>query len=354
MRSYLFKTILLILIGTRIAVGQSFPEHFDMKPDSIRGYICYRTNQVINIDGKGTEAIWEKAPWTDSYIDIEGSKRPKPKYTTRTKMLWDEQYLYIFAELEEPHIWANLRKHDTIIFHDNDFEVFIDPTGDTHNYFEIEINAFNTVMDLYMFKPYRVGGTAMLNWDCKGLKTAVHVNGTINNPADQDHSWTVEMAIPFSALAFYHRRSVPGDGNIWRINFSRVEWDVDIKDGFYYKQKKPENNWVWSPIGIVNMHAPEKWGFLQFSKDVAGTSGKVFNQPKYAKAEALTWEVYYRLYQYHRLHGTYTNSLKDLEFEPKDARVIIDCTNNLFDVNLLMDGVNCNINQDGKLITHHE
>ena len=28
------------------------------------------------------------------------------------KMLWDEQYFYIAAELEEPHVWATLRQHD--------------------------------------------------------------------------------------------------------------------------------------------------------------------------------------------------------------------------------------------------
>lgn len=31
---------------------------------------------------------------------------------------------------------------------DNDFEVFLDPDGDNHNYYEIEINAHNTVWDL--------------------------------------------------------------------------------------------------------------------------------------------------------------------------------------------------------------
>ena len=42
-------------------------------------------------------------------------------------MLWDDQYLYIAAELQEPDEKATLTKHDSVIFHDNDFEVFIKP-----------------------------------------------------------------------------------------------------------------------------------------------------------------------------------------------------------------------------------
>ena len=39
---------------------------------------------------------------------------------------------------------ARLTKHDAVIFHDNDFEVFIDPDGDNHEYYELELNALNT------------------------------------------------------------------------------------------------------------------------------------------------------------------------------------------------------------------
>ena len=59
-------------------------------------------------------------------------------------MLWDDKYLYIGAEMEEPHVWATLTKHDSVIFHDNDFELFVDPDGDNHNTTEFEMNALNT------------------------------------------------------------------------------------------------------------------------------------------------------------------------------------------------------------------
>jgi len=76
-------------------------------------------------------------------------------------MLWDDTYFYVAAQLEEPDVWATLTQRDTVIFYDNDFEVFIDPDGDTHNYYELEVNAFGTLWDLMLLTPYRDGGPAI-------------------------------------------------------------------------------------------------------------------------------------------------------------------------------------------------
>ncbi len=151
----------------------------------------------IVIDGKLDDPSWNDAPWTDDFVDILGEAAPRPRFRTRAKMLWDDTYFYVAAELVEPHVWGTLTKHDSVIFHDNDFEVFIDPDGDNHEYYEIEINALNTEWDLLLEKPYRDGGPAVNAWEIPGLKTATHVNGKLNNPEGVDESWTVELAIPW-------------------------------------------------------------------------------------------------------------------------------------------------------------
>jgi len=91
-------------------------------------------------------------------VDIEDHNKPKPYYDTRMKMLWDDNYLYIAAELEDLHTWATLDNHDDIIYRDNDFEIFIDPDGDGLNYFEIEINALGTILDLFLAKTIQKKG----------------------------------------------------------------------------------------------------------------------------------------------------------------------------------------------------
>ena len=147
-------------------------------------------------------------------------------------MLWDDTYFYVAALLEEPHVWGTLTKHDSVIFQDNDFEIFIDPDGDNHEYYELEINVLNTEWDLFLKAPYRDGGPAVNEWEIPGLKTAVHVEGTLNNSSDTDKSWSVEFAIPWKVLAEYsHRPAPPLDGDQWRVNFSRVEWKHEIVDG---------------------------------------------------------------------------------------------------------------------------
>src|SRR6516225_4467067 len=111
-----------------------------MKLITPRGYVCGFASQPPVIDGRLDDPAWEAAPWTEDFLDIEGPSKPKPRFRTRAKMLWDNDNFYIAAELEEPHVMGTVTKHDAIIFADNDFEVFINPNGDNHNYFELELN----------------------------------------------------------------------------------------------------------------------------------------------------------------------------------------------------------------------
>src|SRR5262249_54252544 len=108
-----------------------------------RGYVCYRARTPITIDGRLDDAAWADAPWSEPFRDIEGDRKPEPPLRTRMKMLWDDSALYIAAELDELHVWATLKDHDAVIFHDNDFEVFLDPDADSHLYGELELNALN-------------------------------------------------------------------------------------------------------------------------------------------------------------------------------------------------------------------
>lgn len=228
-------------------------------------YTCLRADSPIRIDGLLDDASWKKASWTPNFVDIEGAAKPLPRFRTRAKMLWDDDYFYIAAELEEPHVWGTLTEHDAVIFHDNDFEVFLNPSGDTLNYFEFEMNALNTGWDLFLPKPYKKRGKADNSWEIPGLKTAVHIDGTLNNPRDTDRGWTLEIAFPWKAFASRAPVRRPLAGESWRVNFSRVEWRIDIRDGRY--QKTPgfrEDNWVWSPQGLIDMHVPEKWGYVRF------------------------------------------------------------------------------------------
>ncbi|MDE2125141.1 MAG: carbohydrate-binding family 9-like protein [Armatimonadetes bacterium] len=281
-----------------------------------RHYLCVKTSSAFSIDGNVHKPEWDAAPWTEDFVDIEGSAKPLPALRTRAKLLWDDEYLYIAAELQEPDVWATLTQRDSVIFHDNDFEVFIDPDGDNHEYYELEINALNTVWDLLLIKPYRDGGPPVTGWDIAGLKSAVQVQGTLNRPGDVDRGWSVELALPWHALAeCAHRRTPPQDGDQWRINFSRVEWDVHVVDGSYRKiDGRPEHNWVWSPQGAINMHMPEMWGYLQFCTAPFGAAA--FRPDAAVPARELLMRIYFAEHAWRTAHGRFTANLADLNIAP--------------------------------------
>lgn len=232
----------------------------------------YRVPRALRpprVDGVLDDPAWARAPWTELACDIEGAAQPAPTYATRVRMLWDETYLYIGAELEDPDVWGTLSEHDSIVYTDNDFEVFVDVEGDGLSYHEVEINALGAVLDLRLDKPYNEGGTPDVGWSPPGLRSAVRVRGTLGDSSDADEGWSVELAIPHDALAEHAGVPLlPRPGDTWRINFSRVQWEHDVVNGAYVKRPDtPEHNWVWSPQFAVNMHLPERWGYLEFVED---------------------------------------------------------------------------------------
>ncbi|MCF2488310.1 carbohydrate-binding family 9-like protein [Dyadobacter sp. CY347] len=268
MKSNYLNLTTLILLTHLITPNKGFAQTQNPKK-----YICQKTHSPIEIDGKLDERVWAKALWTSRFVDIEGDVKPLPYQHTQAKMLWDDKNLYIAAIIEEEHIWAYQQKKDQIVYLENDFEVFIDPDGDGENYYELEINAINNTFDLFLPRTYKNGGRAQLKWDIKDLKSAVNIDGTLNDARDKDKRWILEIAIPFASLSHENVPAImPESGSEWRINFSRVNWQHEISDDGKYARKRnpetgkvlPEYNWVWSPQGIINMHFPEYWGYLQF------------------------------------------------------------------------------------------
>lgn len=308
MRQMLQKAIFMLVVTAQFSCTAQ-------ESKAPRSLVVYRTQEPIVIDGVAEEPAWKAAQVSEDFIDIEGDKTPT--YHTNVRMLWDETYLYFYAQMEEPHVWATLKQRDTVIFYNNDFEIFIDPDGDTHNYYEFEMNALNTVWDLLLVKPYREGGPVVDSWEILGLKTAVQVNGTLNDPSDVDKGWSVEVAMPWEVLKETSGSNDVPEGKFWRVNFSRVNWDFELKDGAYTRKKDadgkflPEYNWVWSPQGVINMHEPEHWGYAYFSSNVAGNLDS-FTIPKDEQIRWLMYKLYRAQKKYFGEKGTYANSITEL------------------------------------------
>jgi hypothetical protein len=369
MRNIIFTPMKIIFLPALLLIFQmanaqsSFLNEklFLPKPSAI----AYFTTGNPTIDGDINEAAWEAAPWITHFSDISGNG-DTAFLPTKIKLLWNKQAIYIAAEMETPNVWSNITQNDVAIYMDDALELFFDPDGDTHNYFELEINANNQVMDMFLAKPYRDGGATLLSWDVKGWQHAIKVNGTLNNGNDTDKNWMVEMAIPFNALRV-KQYALPHDGDIWRMNFFRVLWDVDFIDGKYQKKKDQQTGkiadphyWTWSPQGLVDIHYPERWGYVEFSKKQNYSPSDTVSLPDYEKWKNFLWRVYYSEKNYFSAHRHYTSSLNKLKIDRDKIKPVkaendikLESTSLQFLLTLIYKNKDVlQIDQEGKLTVH--
>ncbi|MCF0165572.1 MAG: carbohydrate-binding family 9-like protein [Bacteroidales bacterium] len=358
------RTAIVILSAGLLSACCSGPDIFKKHSRFLTepyGYVAQKAVGEIKLDGVLDEADWCEAPYTEYFADISGEGFPEPRFRTRAKMLWDDNYLYVGAELEEPCIWANLTKRDTVVYYDNDFEVFIDPDGDGQNYFEIELNARENVFDLFVQKPYRARTRAFVtfSWDAPGTIIRTHLDGTLNNPSDVDRGWTVEMAIPREAIAAEFDNYLKA-GNWLRVGFSRVEWHTEVLEGGRIERKKgadgkylPEDNWTWPSTGMIAMHMPERWGYVYLSDK----KGEAFRYPESRPVERLLWAMFYEQEESKSVSGAYLKMVGDfnipkaeLDKLSKGSKIIVEATTETFQISVkAADGSSISIDQNGYL-----
>jgi len=261
----------------------------------VRHYICRRTTEKIVIDGQLSEDCWEKTPKSPRFVDMVTGV---PGFLdTRMAALWDDENLYIAFWVQEPNVQAQLTERDSPIYFENDVEVFI---AGPDCYYEFEINARGTIYEVFYIwqDAYQKGGFsgkpefdllkqpvdviggfqdalrykkhprgrrwAFMDWDFPGLKTAAHVDGTLNDPSTLDRGWTVELAFPWSGMkTLAQGRSLPPkDGDIWRMDFSRFE-------ALQYNERltDPSVGWSFNTHGVYDSHIPECFTYVHFSDE---------------------------------------------------------------------------------------
>jgi len=265
----------------------------------IAHYTCRKVSDKIEINGDLNKPAWAGCEKSGRFVDMVTGD--PGFYDTRSAALWDDENLYIAFWAEEPFISATQKERDSIVFLENDLEVFIDG-GDC--YYELEVNALNTVyevfflwkdaykkgskfdveeFDVFKDKALTFGGNydrseeffwwgkhprglrwAFLDYDMAGLKTAVQVDGKINDPTHIDKGWTLEIAIPWKSMKWLaNGRSLPPkEGDVWRIFLGRFQ--KIMSSG---QEMQPHPAWVLSKHGVYDTHLPECFPFVHFTEE---------------------------------------------------------------------------------------
>ena len=198
------------------------------------------------IDGKLDDPVWTGARSVRLGNSFDGSKT---RLRTELRMLYDRDFLYLAFDCDDPDVWGTFAKRDDSLYTQEVVELFVDSDGDGRAYQEIEVSPHNVVFDAFF--PARRQGMD-LTYDA-GLVSAVSVDGTLDQPGDQDQGWRVEMRLPLSTFA----PAVPLEeraGLRWRFNAYRLE----------LKDRKETEGQSFSPLHQGDFHNLSRFGVLRF------------------------------------------------------------------------------------------
>lgn len=199
-----------------------------------------RINETIHLDGELSEAAWKSAPVATDFIQLQPDPHKAALEKSEVKILYDDVAIYIGAVMYDTsgkEINTTLSQRD-IMDNADWFGVFIDCYRDGLNGVGMIITASGVQNDA----KYSVLGEDFnwdAVWDCK-----VKVN---------DHQWTAEFKIPYSALRF------PADAEqTWGINFGR--FITHSREKSFWSEIDPEVNGFLNQAGqltgIKNIRPP--------------------------------------------------------------------------------------------------
>src|SRR5438477_613135 len=190
---------------------------------------CRWADGSITIDGKADEPAWKNAQLIDNFqmAWLGPGDHPAPT-KTRARLLWDREYLYFFAEMEDTDVFANVKEHNGQTWDNDVFELFFKPATNKTGYYEFQVNAANTKFD--MFLPSRGAGAIprFKNERKFHVDSAVVVDGTLNQWEDRDTGWSVEGRIPWRDLAPTGGR--PEINEVWTFALCRYDYSADLEN----------------------------------------------------------------------------------------------------------------------------
>ncbi len=103
--------------------------------------IVHYTGEPITIDGEALERSWRNAQWQNIDKHILGEYPDRQDFSGRYKLLWDEQHLYLLAEISDDVLFD--RHADPLLryWDDDCLEIFIDEDASGGNH-QFDFNAF--------------------------------------------------------------------------------------------------------------------------------------------------------------------------------------------------------------------
>ena len=252
MRTYLASLALTFLIGVSAASGQIRQErpdtstgepHWPIEPDLAPRPTAYSTpaSAPIVIDGRLDEPSWEQAQPFGDFVQSKPDAGYPATEPTVVRLLHDAEYLYVSAVCymsDADRIIITSLERDYESLNSDAFGLAFDTFLDRSGSFMFFVNPKGAIRDAQSFEDSRIRDLA---WD--GI---LEVRTQIG-----DTAWTVEMAIPWTALRFDPAK----DEQVWGANFFRRVRHKD-EDSFWAPIDRRNKVYTMSKAGTVRGFGP--------------------------------------------------------------------------------------------------
>lgn len=217
--------------------------------------VCSRATDKIQIDGLATETSWQDAEVIDKFYHPAVSPPELGKTKTKARLLWDDEALYFFAEMEDADLYADVVEQDGQTWDNDVFELFFKPDFKRTSYYEFQVTPRNTHFDAYIVSRNAGGGVRRwksaheFHWETKPV-----LKGSLNDETDRDHGWSVEGKIPWTD--FRHTGGKPQAGDVWRFALCRYDYSLDFDT--------PDLT-TTARLTKADFHQTENYGALRFA-----------------------------------------------------------------------------------------
>jgi hypothetical protein len=252
MRRILLLTALL-LPAAALGCRDDDAEPRPAATDDVPLYKCTWRTDKIKIDGILNEAAWDhkNVEVLDNFM-VSWEKR-KPKTATKARLVWDNDYLYFCAEMEDSDLYADVKEPNGKTWTNDVFELFFKPSAKKLDYYEFQVNAANTPLQLHFPSRGAGGYQRFAPLTPVTMESTVKLHGTLNNHTDQDKGWTVEGRIPWTAFKATGGR--PKSGERWHFALCRYDYSTAFE--------RPEQS-TSAPLTQGDFHRYEDYAEIVF------------------------------------------------------------------------------------------